>query len=430
MMTMFQERLLIKILCSALVVLLRFDGSLRPPRDPGFPTLPSRLATCASCLSTATTIAATIAAATEHHRSNDCGGSTPLAVGSRLLPISFDSTSAHTEYEGLLLGLDYLLSKEGKDAVLARSKDPDNHNLLIIQGDCKTVIDQLSGRALPRKLRPLHQKVMEKIAKLQPQTDKNKNKKKKNSSIMFDEIRYQHIPRSQNLVCDNICSNLMIAIANAAYQNCWLELDHVLRLDDENNNDNKTSLRSSAVLSDIWARYLGGTSSSSSSSSSSSAGSSSIIKYSIRPPLYLKFANLARATNDFSMLVGIGESLASESKYHATKSASSAYFQRLGICFQIEAWRGLGQEKKAMALERKHRVILSRKPTKTPPPTTKPTMMMIEGAEEEVPAWNASICQEWTPLLKQWWISTSEKTTSSWQQSSATLWVPNTILEF
>ena len=173
---------------------------------------------------------------------------------------------------------------------------------------------------------------------------------------------------------------------------------------------------------------MGGTSSSS-SSSSSSAGSSSIIKYSIRPPLYLKFANLARATNDFSMLVGIGESLASESKYHATKSASSA-FQRHGILFQIEAWRGLGQEKKAMALERKHRVILSSKRTKTPPPPTKPTtMMMMEGAEE-VPAWNASICQEWTPLLKQWWISTSEKTTSSWQQSSATLWVPNTILEF
>ena len=144
-------RTLWKFLTSAILI-LEFDGSFSPPRDSEFQTITSKLATCASCI---------------YHSTIDKQEiRQPIALGSRFLSVHVGFTSAHAEYDGLLLGLDWLVQTR-KEFTLKQSNDSPRgehygEHHLIIQGDCKTVIDQLSGKSISRKLREKYE-----IAELQ-----------------------------------------------------------------------------------------------------------------------------------------------------------------------------------------------------------------------------------------------------------------------
>ena len=136
---MFRFELLIKF---GIVIILQFDGSLRPPRDPGCATLPARMATCSSRLAfCAKRLPTTLAVPLEQNASLGQELATTLAsvpyvdflpalddqstqqpnqklvtdfVGGRLLPLTMGMTSAHAEYEGLMLGLEMLLELQSR----------------------------------------------------------------------------------------------------------------------------------------------------------------------------------------------------------------------------------------------------------------------------------------------------------------------------
>ena len=114
---------------SLIGLILYFDGSLRTPRDVGFST--HRLGRMASCGT---------ALYDDDHKL--------VCLGGKSLDIVPDITSANVEYDGFLFGLNA--------PCLCSETDQ-----LIVRGDCKAIIDQLNGNAVPRKLLPKHEAALE-----------------------------------------------------------------------------------------------------------------------------------------------------------------------------------------------------------------------------------------------------------------------------
>jgi len=139
------------------LLILTFDGSYTKPfkaknkavisRVPFFPysdTFPIDLRPVAAC------------GAAIFIDDNAKDGSKLIAIGGKKFPpycpdYSSDFTSAHAEYEGLILGLNWILEiLKRNDAEMIKTLFSSAG--LIIKGDCKTVITQLNGESLPRKL--------------------------------------------------------------------------------------------------------------------------------------------------------------------------------------------------------------------------------------------------------------------------------------
>jgi hypothetical protein len=195
---------------------------------------------------------------------------------------------------------------------------------LLIREDFKTVIDQeVSGRSQSRKLQRLHRRVLEALEVLL----------RENGS--FSTIQLEHdVPRRQNVVCDNLCGNLVSMAAFQDWKGCVHELKSIPRQDDGS---------SGASLSKLFERCTG--------------ESSSYIKYSIRPALYAQIASHRQKNWKTTRLSGkLGDQLAVESKLLSPAKPKEAL--AVGVGHQIRALKALGLGKKAMALERKYRVLL------------------------------------------------------------------------
>jgi ribonuclease HI len=393
-----------KILSCTLVVVFQFDGSLRPPRDPGFPTIPSRMGTCASCIST------------NSNPQTKEAGTVPLAVGGRFLPIPVDMTSAHAEYEGLLLGLEWLCEQLPSHRLVEPKRSATESSVLLIQGDCKTVIDQLSGKSLSRKLQGLYQQAKDLLDPLEEE--------------FFDRIEFEHIPRSENSVCDNVCANLITAVASSEWKSCWNELETLLNvahpsaakqlvvLESSGTKTKRKQNKKNTPLSDILTRYLG-------------PNTRSRIKYSIRPALYNKFASIAKEIGDFETLIQVGELLAATSQLcsapsnNTNKSNNNKYFlMARGVGHQMDGWRGLGMEKKALALQRKHRVLLQNTSICDSTATTRGQVSESSPEKRTVASsWDESIPEAWCPLLNEWWTITTTASKRTYGEEGSELWV-------
>lgn len=110
-------------------------------------------------------------------------------------------TSADAEYEGLLMGLDklrvFLSDEQNMNSFM--SSDP----ILTVKGDCKVIVDQFQGKSAPRKMEIKHNLAIEKLRKLQNMCAAHPQSSKKLS------VRFQHIPRDDNHLCDAICRLLV-----------------------------------------------------------------------------------------------------------------------------------------------------------------------------------------------------------------------------
>ncbi len=290
-----------------------FDGCFRPPRDPGFPTIPHRKAVCAACISMV--------------HENDTGNSTllPLSVGARIVPVMMDTTSQHAEYEGLLMGLEWLVDFFScqKNEKLGQTE----RCVLTIEGDCKTVIDQLTGKSNPRKLEELHgraQDLMNELKAVHP---------------LQAEIR--HIPRDENSISDGLCNNLMSILDSKTWIESIEELEQVANGDE----DSLSSQESLATIFETAAKTT---------------------KFSLRPYLYDVVANLAMETKNHELLVNIGERMVEEEKSLAGKNnksnaleKSATSIRKRGVIYQIQGWKKMEKPKKMKFLQRKHRVLLN-----------------------------------------------------------------------
>lgn len=492
------------ISCSMVVVIqLQFDGSLRSPRDPGFRKLPSRLATCAASIRLLVLDENDHADDTEQtlqginksiHSSKqerpfsldeyNVTASYPVAIVSKRLPVIGDGISAHAEYEGLILGLEWLCQACSRTATgnthfedkmfepslvdfISKSMSQQNRHdddchrgstrsiitsswKLLIQGDCKTVIDQMSGRSYPRKLRSLQQQAKSLLTKSifnlrqlfssssskptrQQKDDDGDDEIKKDNDYVF-----RLIPRLENCLCDNICNNYISLLISDQWTRCCRELydcskmvDSATTIYNKNNDEsNKNRIKdridkeakdgqnfndvdrrnrrnrrekspditpssSLSTLSSFIDRYL--------------VDGTSWIRYSIRPALYTKLANMAYQLNDYDTLLRIGECLEAESRYWQSSTAASPTFgaasttssnpstcsdssinstklsssssestekgqqkqqqneylwmlwKHLAILYQMDALDGREQTKEVLKLERKHRSFLRRR---------------------------------------------------------------------
>jgi hypothetical protein len=364
-----------------IVITLEFDGSFRPPRDFGFSPIPHRQAVCAACI--------------EHRKGSDAAGvaasTTPLAVGSKILPVGIAMSSQHTEYEGLLLGLKYINDNR---CILTAN---DNQTVeLTIQGDCKTVIDQLSGKAVPRKLEALHSQASCLIRTISS-----------NEGLPVT-ISYRHISRNDNLVSDNLCRNLMDVMAIQRWKRVAREIDTAKTV------KRSLSKQHTSTVKDILEKNLD--------------PSTSNIRYSMRPPLYDKLAAFAFDTEDYETPIAIGEQLVEEVKRfhpmeHTVATDNQAYasrneLTRRGLCYQIQGWKGLGKMRKAEFLERKHRHLLSSGSPVHTIDTTK-TMQV-----EPKPEWDSRIPTKWKDILQRWFdVVMTEFGINDDEESNCYVWV-------
>jgi ribonuclease HI len=361
-------------LSSFIVILLQFDGSLRPPRDPGFHTLESRMASCASNI----LISEEAGCAKKTTLLNDTHvRSLPFAVGGRSLPLEIGMTSAHVEYEGLLLGLEWLCEQEK----LPRGDSSDETPILIIQGDCKTVIDQLTGRSIPRKLQIPHERAMNRIEQLKRERG--------------TKVRYEHIPRGKNSICDGVGGTIMNMRAWMAMQDVWAELHNVGMTE----TPPKPSSSTSSPLGYILSKYF--------------QSLPSLIRYSSRPRIYIKIATLSELTNDFETLRKVGDILAGEAKFWPEPSANR--YLALGIRYQIRGLLGLRREKESSQMQRRHRVLLERTYEETKEDDDNPAIMALKNE----PSFEHNPPTEWKPLLEQWLEQGVEL---QWKDGT-TLWV-------
>jgi ribonuclease HI len=330
---------------SALSLVLQFDGSHRPPKDFGFPTDSMRkLPSCSSAILAD-------------------GDEKVLALGGKLIPLNMGMTSADAEYDGLLVGLEWL-GKQDEDwwTQHATSKT------LTIRGDNKAIIDQLRGSALPRKLNEKHQNGQQILETI------NKH---------FTTFSYQHVLRNQNVLCDAVCGDIIQLSVSRILNTFQADVKACTNASPDGETDKRRRKATTSPLATIIQSYL---------------NEASAIPHSIRPAILKQLINKAETLTDGFALVAIGELLEAESKLWADCGArvvAGSHCRELllvqGVQLQMKGWTLRRNEKEADKISRKHKFNLSKYGTMvTPTPVgVWPTMPQENSKDPAYLVWSA-----------------------------------------
>jgi ribonuclease HI len=221
--------------CVAMRLTLRFDGSLRaaapsPARvqadDAGSSSTEPTSSFVWVSSSTEPTERIAACAASLHLDSgdDDSGRRAIVALGGRLLDSSQVALSGQAEYEGLLLGLammsDWVGSSRDTEHVHRKTVELDT---LRIQGDCKTVIEQIQGRSRPRKLEAYWARATSLLSSFNTRCY---------STDMSPAFVAEHIPRQRNTLCDAVASHIVIRQHGANARELWNVVESYPRLRD------------------------------------------------------------------------------------------------------------------------------------------------------------------------------------------------------
>lgn len=293
------------------ILWMQFDGSLRPPQDTGFPSCSGRIGTAAASCTIVDDNEIGLKAlfgdtVLSSRHLLDCESSW---LGGKAFASGSVENSAGAEYEGLLLGLE-----KAVDLV----QDHRKIDKILIQGDCKTVLDQMADSARPRKLRSHFLQAQEKLHPIQ------------RSGV---EIIYEHIPREHNQLCDGLCT---IVGSNILEPAAWDKV--VARIE-----------RGDDLLGALVTIV----------------GAESLIPYSKRPFLYGELVHRANQLKDYEALVQLGQVMEEEAKTIWSSAGTSAehakQLQVEGVLCQIQGLQGLPSkksQKQAVAKERMNRYLL------------------------------------------------------------------------
>jgi Reverse transcriptase-like len=374
-------------------ILVKFDGSLRFPSDPGFPTRSlESIAACAAYI-TADTDSTTFSTEDVIFQRSIQSSRQPCAfLGGKLVDSRQIQNSAESEYEGLILGLEglfALLTAAGQG--YPRPPGMKHHikvsklDVVTIQGDCKTVIQQMRGRSRPRKLERHHSRAHQLVERLLP---------------LCNRIQFEHIPRSENCLCDQLCIRMILQKEMITLQQAWIEL-HDMALeaigDDKNKNTaleattslilasssssssvvspNATSTPCNSKITEYLARHF-------------SPSCSNLICISARPVIYRWLALIARNCNDNESLIEVGKRLESEARdgwplvrsngiFSKVETLSQQQQQQGGVAtsrssfeherllvealvYVTSGLNGVGRSKEAAQISRRNRYILNK----------------------------------------------------------------------
>jgi hypothetical protein len=290
------------------LLILRFDGSMKCPSDPGFPTTGLvKLASCAAALFD------------EDER--------VLRVGRKRLANGLKSSES--EYEGLIFGLEELvrLCDDGSIRI---------NDTILIQGDCKTVVHQVKGQAKSRKMGAYFERATGFM------------------HVLPCKVELQHIPRELNILCDAMASSIIKEAERESVEAAWASLSRLrTRGTGEWPQQWKRACQRcegrSSPLKEFWAKY------------------SSALPYSRRPFFYRHMASIAATQQDFEALVWIGQRMRKEAetvwstatKFDSTQSCMRQELLIAGIECEELGLSMSGQFKKAAALSRKYRYARS-----------------------------------------------------------------------
>jgi ribonuclease HI len=309
---------------TSLVVIVQFDGSLRPPNDFGIPTTSlGRMAACACSIRH-------LGAGSEVNS---------FLVGGKGLVASSTTTSGEVEYEGLLFALttlrSYITTRGG--CIINESEDLN----IQIQGDCKTVIDQMNGKSIPRKLEHYFHQAVAKVLEIE------------HEMLLIghaNKIQFQHVPRSNNVVCDRVSACIILNQEIKVYKDICNLLVTAL-------SDNSTF--DVTMILDLWFQP-----------------GKSFVKLSKRPKIYHYMVELATNMKDYVGLLKVLDRYESDIKTLELnmikanrRNGNSESRQNLKytydiakeevITYQIHAMNALGRNKDAARLKHKNRVMLN-----------------------------------------------------------------------
>jgi ribonuclease HI len=428
--------------CSAYTLTVQFDGSLRYPRDFGHPTSSlARMTACAACLLLETTNST--GSSPDFYRSR-----VVVQLGGKLLQsVSSTTSSGEVEYEALLFALQGLLSYL-RELKVEAADDNHGHLQIVVQGDCKTVLDQMNGISHPRKLVDYHRRaqvLLECVKDALPATGIAAATAATNDC----RIQFQHVPRGENLLCDRLSACIVWDHQEMVYQRLCCELEglsnppvryHTTGTAAKSTVKNTTSKRPSLV--GILQAYF--------------APGTSVVALSRRPILYRVMARLAAQAADFATLLQIAtlyhddvqacqrQSSSKESLGSAPSSALSkrplespsthsttddlAYMMSEAILFQIIAWERMKKPKKADALRRKYAWQLQQwncDPISAQLWQPMPNVTYAHGAggggDDITEPGGHATPPDWPPLVRQW--LDLAPTSSIWKETRS-YWSP------
>ena len=175
------------------MLIVQFDGSLRRPRDitaalsdlTYLPSLagPNAMATCAAAIL------------------RDDGEI--VSLGGRYICTGPGVTSGSAEYDGLNLALWWLVNEAMEEETIWNDlwrNLGDGPPEVTVQGDCKTVIDHMNGAASPRRLRGGFETGKAYADRLEARLAREFG------AACCPRVRFEHIPREDNVLCDVMCS--------------------------------------------------------------------------------------------------------------------------------------------------------------------------------------------------------------------------------
>jgi ribonuclease HI len=330
--------------CVAMRLTLRFDGSLRaaapsPARvqadDAGSsstePT--SSFVWVSSAAEPTERIAACAASIHLDSGDDDSNRRTIVALGGRLLDSSHVALSGQAEYEGLMLGLAMMSEWVGssRDTELVHRK-PVELDTLRIQGDCKTVIEQIRGRSRPRKLEAYWAQATSLLSCIN---------KHCNSTDMSPAFVAEHIPRQSNTLCDAVASQIVVRQHGANARELWNVVESYPRLD-----DTPTAPILTELLRDVKR----------------------LIPSWLRPTFYVRLADAAWSAEAYSDVASAGQLLEKEVKAaiaahrrrpadisNAARRRELAELHATSAMLQILGCRTAGQSRETDRLCRRHK---------------------------------------------------------------------------
>jgi ribonuclease HI len=323
---------MMKTITTMLALVVRFDGSLRCPIDPGYSNSKlGKLASCAACV---------------YHSMGSVDKELVLdeylvSSQSKLLHANDYQSSAEVEYEGLLFALETIKN-------LLRTNDDVRATIrtlsVIIQGDCKTVMSQMLGRSRPRKLENYYHQAMQ-VVQEKP-----------------CEIIFEHIPREYNVLADKLCRNTIVSRQQEVYTLAQSDLERIALLWSQpeciNNSRNESSFASGFINQHFGA-------------------DTSLIPHSLRLELLRRLAAIACKCKQGTDLIVVGEFIVLESNVlspldltvNISKAGNSSGLFWVdkstliaeGVVYQSLGLRLLDNIKGANTLEQKYRHLLSTK---------------------------------------------------------------------
>jgi hypothetical protein len=391
-------------------LILRFDGSWKHPRDPEFPTSTlGRMAACAACI---------IIPKEQPDGVRSIDDTTVALVGGRRLDAGMVRGSAEAEYEGVILGLDGLLQlyrdhSDVNGVFRSSSASSSTPVVITIEGDCKTVIDQLQGNAHPRKLEQYYNRAIGLIQQLP-----------------FD-FRYQHIPRAENVLCDRICARILeeqqFEALESAYQELAFIRTNATRVGEERSSEDS--------LASFLHRHFG------------SAGNN-FIPLSQRPTLYRSIASTASRIRDFATMVAVGNILETEVKsvWSAVRTPSlvcsiaiqnneskppvcldQRFKDKLlveAVVYQVVGLHNLNKHKQEALTTRKNRYLLEKYSEYAATvkvalieEASSASLLQISGRASSASKIPHTGKDEWPPLVEHWHV----------EASSSKLWRDETV---